>query len=291
MKKQTDAVIPSNYIPIYEVCRVEKIPDAKCKEMSETTMNIIYKMSIEMDFPSIEKFVPYYNTAPNKLISDKEINRFYWHSRTEPFAHLIKAFTGKRVSKGGNIVVMFDFGILRSHYERYKKTGKVTKVENRGRTKKYLLQPGENGRTKLEFPGGGALDIPKNEIYKRLRDGVNAANMLSSDKVTVVEVALAAFANYMELFPDTFNLSPLPINEQAVRKKAGGIYAIRWQDQELAGRVKEFVERYNGANVHPITMNQFVSAAVKAHLERMPVELVEPELAAHLKELEQKKKK
>lgn len=291
MKTTNETVLPSNYIRWDVIGKAEHLNIDRLTDTVRITFAKLNTKYIEMQFPSFKKFAAYYNTYSNGLITDPDYNRFFYHTKLEPVAHLFKLFVENRVSRtrtdcgGGNVREVSDFGILRSHYEYFKKHGRPPEVHNRGRLKKVLTPEEENKRTKIEFEGGGALDVPKNEIYMQFRDGIKAANAVSKQKVSVPQMTLLAMQMFIESRQDVFGALEQKIAPDALIRKKTNSRISGEIDPELVARMTEVIERYNSANATPINQSQFLEMAVKGMIERLPVQYVDPELARELRDI------
>ena len=284
LKTNDFPVLPANYMSWREIGRLENQNIERLENTVRDTHSRLMSLRHIKGFRTLKEFAAYYNTYANELITDKQYNQFYSHGRLEPIAHLIKYFVVDRVTRNGDIMPICDFGILKSHYQYYKKNGRPPKVENRGRIKTQFNNDGS--RTKVEFTGGGSVDIPKNDVWKRFTDGINAANENSTHRVSIVQMVVMALQMFMESRPDVF--LPVEMSVTAETRKRNNDRVFVDISPSLRKKMNDTIQRYNSANIMPITQSRFIESAIKSMIERLPVELVDPELAKKLAESDKK---
>ena len=288
MKSIADGGVPSNYYSKIDIARYEGIlPETINRYARQTKEKFVAKADeMGMDY---KKFAQFYNTYRNGLISDKLINHFYWHNRLEPFAHLIKVFLVERKCTTSNTVQLcMDFGIRKTYYDKFKQTGKLPPIENRGKLPKYDV-PARVGRSKVELPDGGRIDIPQNSTYKRFRDGIETCNRQSKDKVTIPEMVLVALKEFMEKRSNIFGEQVVILDDSKLIERTNERLYVD-ADSELVSKIYKFLQRYNANNTPPFTMNGFMAKAAKQMLDRVPLEYTHPELLEEQREIEKKER-
>jgi hypothetical protein len=285
MKYIRDGIVPADYYDTKSIAEYERIPPDEMAKYAKYTLEAIQRAANERDL-DIRDFAEIYNTHRNGYLSNKNINAFLWNRRLEPFGHLFKLFIGRRKSvSSNNILLCCGFGVRKTYYERYKADGSLPSVGNRGKLPKYDT-PARAGRSKVEFPDGGRVDIPMNAIYRRFKDGIDACNRMSRNKVTVPEMVLLAIREFMDHRKEIFDVQAVQIDEdKLVTRTNERLYVDA--DSELVEKIYKFLQRYNAVNPIPITMSQFMEKAAQAHLDRLPPELVAPEILARERAVEE----
>lgn len=134
--------IPRNYYNFFDVCKMERIPDGSAKSAVATGLEGIAAMSA-----------------------------------LKPIGHLFKEF--ERFAKGGK---RRQYGILRNHYDYWKKHGHAPKLSP-GRPKKY------NNCAEVR------AYIPNN-IYDEFKAIVDKANSISAVKVSYREMFAVAIKEF-----------------------------------------------------------------------------------------------
>lgn len=282
MKTIDTPIVPANYFSWREIGESEKLNLDRLQDTVISTYKTLLALSQAMEFSSLKSFSSYYNRFSNNLTSDKKYNHFFYHGKLAPFAHLFRLFVGDRLTKNGTIQPLCDFGILKSYYIRYRKTGELPKLENRGSLKKNLTDPTKNRRTKVKFDDGGVLDIPQDATYKRFVDGIQLANSTSIHKVTIPQMVLTALDMFMDARPDVFDVKTASIvPDSLIAKKSNSLISADISPA-VTQQMKEIIQRYNGDNTPPISQSQYIEMAIKAMNERIPIEYIDPNLAKEL---------
>lgn len=292
MINATTGVCPSDYYSKAEIAEYERMDARTMSDLAASTFRILGAKLEKYGCADWRQMARVFNNVATGLCYDRQINRFYGHGKLAPFAHLFRLFVKRRMAKKGdnthsstNVDFYCDFGVKKAWYEEYKRSGKLPNLRNRGATVKHDVGGGQAGRKKVVLPGGGALDIPRNEVLRRFENGIADANSQSDERVTLPEMVLCAMREYMERRPALFDVSGIEVPEDRLRKRDTRVLTVQDVDGELMRWVHYAIQRYNVIHGHPITLKQFVEIALKHHLERLPLELVAPELAVEKKSL------
>lgn len=270
---------PENMYHWEEIAQFERINNVeRIGNLAQQTHTILVANCRSMGFPSEKAFAQYYNNISNGLITNRRYNQFLYHSKLEPFAHLIKWVLKDSVSRQGNKIIRSDFGILKTQYEYYRKHGNPPDVFNRGGTKKNFTPAGENARTKV--------DLPKTQAYQQFVTAIKAANKGSRDKVTIPQMILLAIEEYMSNRPELFGNPEMSVaRDSEIRIKDNEF--IRAQiSPETMKKLSALLARYNSANTVKMTQSQLVELAIVQMFERAPLMLSDPQLAEELREIE-----
>ncbi len=288
-------ICPEDYYSKAEIAEYEHMDARTMADLASSTFRILGAKFEEYGCADWRQMAKVFNNVAVGICYDRQINRFYGHGKLAPFAHLFRLFVKRRMAKKGdtahtstNVDFYCDFGVKKAWYEEYKRSGKLPNLRNLGASAKHDVGRSRAGRKKVVLPGGGALDIPRNEVLRRFENGIADANSQSDERVTLPEMVLYAMREYMERRPALFDVSGIEVAEDRLRKRDTRVLTVQDVDGELMRWAHEFIQRHNGSGRQPITLRQFVEAALRAHLERMPLELIAPGLAAELRELEGK---
>lgn len=289
MKSTADGAVPSDFYSTNDIAGYENISSEQMHRYARLTLDKAVREAQKADM-KIQDWANYYNTHRNGLITDQSLNIFYLNDKLAPFAHLFKMFVVRRKCKQSNAVrLCCGYGIRKTYYDKYKKTGQLPPMDNQGKLPKYD-RPARAGRSKVEFEGGGRIDIPMNSTYRRFKDGIDACNKISKTKVTVPEMVLLAIQEFMQKRKNIFGEQIIEIDDSKLIERTNERLYVD-ADSELVKNIYNFLQRYNAAYTPPLTMSEFMEKAAKAHLERMPLELVSPETAKKLKAVEEMEKK
>lgn len=271
-----ESIIPARYFSWEEIGKAERINIDILRQHRNTTYSILVSKCNALGFPSFKAFARHYNNYSNQMITDKRYNAFFYHTKLQPIAHLFHLLAKDKVSREGKVREVAEFGVLKSHYEHYRKHGQPPDVFNRGATKQHFTTENQNKRTKV--------DIPITPEWQRFRAGIKYANKISGDPITTPNAILIAIDEYMQKRPDIFgeDKRTLPDDSQIRTKTNSRIHADI--DPELVAKASQIIARYNAVNTSKIDWSGFVEMAVKGLVERLPVVYSDPELAAELEE-------
>lgn len=286
MKTLKDRVAPSNYYNWRDLGIYEKIPDAKIAELAGKTANVLKNLAQAKGI-TIREIATQFNLYASGMSRDKKVNFFLWHGKLEPIAPLIHVFVARRKTLDGNAIVdCIDFGVLKTYYEKYKKTGQVPEIKNRGRLPKYAECSTRENRHAVKFEQGGRVDVPKNETFLRFCAGIKAANKVSERRVTIPEMTLIAISDFMKARPTLFPEQSVDTDIKTIKRDNSSINCEVGED--VVSDLTQFIQRWNTFEDRPITISEFVRIAVRTHLDNMPLKYRDPKL---YKQLEKEKAK
>jgi hypothetical protein len=142
--------LPSNYYNYFDICTMEGIETARAKN----------------------------------AVAEKKVEGVRYIKELKPIEHLFEVFEKPRKGEIRN-----QYGIRRSHYDYWKRTGKVPKISP-GRPKRWEDDTYTN------------LNIPiKNELYDRFKRMVDNANAVSAVKITYRDMIYVAMEECMQRRP------------------------------------------------------------------------------------------
>ena len=95
----------------------------------------------------------------------------------------------------------------------------------------------------------------------------------------------------MEQKKDVFGEVPKAEIDESTLKDIQRSYVWGKIDREIVSRSWKFIQRYNAANVPGITFSDFLESAIVEKLQRLPLKLTDPELAAEVDALKEYQKK
>lgn len=290
-------VVPEDYYTCAQIAEYEHISQARIRSLAEQTKEAIIRAAMadglvdKNGWVQYARLPKYFNTLKDGVCRDKTVNAFLTNPTLEPFAHMFRLFFRRQMAAENDATPVFygDFGVRMSVYERYKATGKVPDYTGRGKLPKYDVAARE-GRSKVVFPDGGRVDLPHNAVYRRFRDGVAACNAGSEEKVTIPEMVIVAMKEFMDARQELFGEQSVEIDENKLSGRSTRRMRVD-MDPELADQVGRFLQRYNKTHTPAMSLREFIRIAIRAQLERMPLELVDPKLAAQVNATTKEKKK
>lgn len=283
--------VPEDYYTCAQIADYERITRGQIQQMAQLTMESLMKVAKTEGLVDKNDQVQYaqlpklFNTLKIGICTDKTVNAFLTHRSLEPFGHMFRLFLKRKMAAGNDATPVFygDFGVRKSVYEKYKATGKVTDYLGRGKLPKYDVAARE-GRSKVEFPDGGRVDLPRNAVYRRFKAGILACNAGSDQKVTVPEMVIVAMQEFMDTRKEIFGEQSVEIDESKLTGRNTKRMRVD-MDPELSDQVGRFLQRYNKTHTPAMTLQEFIRIALRAQLERLPLELVDPKLAAQMRTL------
>lgn len=285
MKTIYDRVCPSSYYSVKEVAKYEKLSEIRADELVRMTVQNVTTLCRKEGVPYGKVAARWNdiglgeNGEPCGWKFDKTVNALFWHTKLEPIAALFRIYMVRRMGYGGSAgdVWMCDFGILKSHYERYRKTGKVYGAAQVRRNTKYQGLTARENRTRLHL-GDKGVEVPKNAQYERFRAGCERWSRMDGTKHSMTETAMAALREYMDAREDVFGTVDgfLPKKQRRTRKAADKTTVTL--ESGTVHRLDEFVQRWNGAARAPITKSLVMENALNAYLDAMPHEFSDPEM-------------
>lgn len=289
--------IPEDYYTCAQIADYEHISRQQIRQLAQQTMEALMKAAKaegmvdkkgQIQYARLPKF---FNTLKAGVCADKTVNAFLTNQSLEPFGHMFRLFFKRQMAAENDATPVFygDFGVRKSIYEKYKATGKIPDYSGRGKLPKYDVAARE-GRSKVEFPDGGRVDLPHNAVYRRFKAGILACNTGSDQKVTIPEMVIVAMREFMDARKEIFGEQAVEIDESKLTGRNTKRMRVD-MDPELADQVGRFLQRYNKTHTPAMTLQEFIRIAMQAQLERLPLEMVDPKLAAQMRELNQADKK
>ncbi|NLB55485.1 MAG: hypothetical protein GX811_06930 [Lentisphaerae bacterium] len=167
-----------------------------------------------------------------------------------------------------------DFYVSKSVYDDWRIKGKEYK--EKAQVTKYGVPSSSKRKSIL---------VPKTETIKHFERVVKACGF------TLPEAVLMALNFFMEQKKDVFGEVPKAEIDESTLKDIQRSYVWGKIDREIVSRSWKFIQRYNAANVPGITFSDFLESAIVEKLQRLPLKLTDPEMAAEVEALKEYQKK
>lgn len=194
---------------------------------------------------------------------DRTINTFYTHSRLYPFAGAIR-LAMERVFNGKRDMYYAMFYIPKAIYEKYKKTGVEYNAE--------------------AAPNMGEEGLPSCSVPKRRITLPDIAMLTQFEKILkkldikLSEGILLAVSEYMQKHSDIFgDIKEEKCDESLVRENRMSLIQA-YISPETVTAVYKALQRANQECIVKIKFSEFVDAALREKLDRLPVKYTNPEL-------------
>lgn len=194
---------------------------------------------------------------------DRTINTFYTHSRLYPFAGAVR-LAMERVFNGKRDMYYAMFYIPKAIYEKYKKTG----IE-------YNAEAAPN----MSEEGLPSCSVPKRRItLPDIAMLTQFEKILKKLDIKLSEGILLAVNEYMQKHSDVFgDIKEEKCDESLVRENRMSLIQA-YVSPETVTAVYKALQRANQECIIKIKFSEFVNAALREKLDRLPVKYTNPEL-------------
>lgn len=257
-----------NLYSLYDIAKAENIRKEKIEDLMRTCYKRI-KLTLKSDSASALK--AFFNDTARY---DAALNPFFTHSRLRPFAAAIRLET-ERCFNGKNQVYYAMFCVPKSVYEDWKNHGKEYNRNIIEKVNDYGIA--DNAITRKR------VSLIYSEELKAFEKGLSENGTKLNDGIAY------AIAEYMKNHADTFNVKQGLADEKFVRENQ---MSLIWAyiDKQVVSEVFKCIQRFNMLNAVPIKTSDFIEAALREKLDRVPIKYTAPDLYTEMIELEKKEK-
>lgn len=199
----------------------------------------------------------------NIAYADNTINTFYTHSRLAPFAGAIR-LAMERVFNGKRDIYYAMFYIPKAIYDKYKKTG----AEYNAEAAPYMNEEGLSSCCVQKR----RVALPKISMLTQFE------KILKKLDIKLSEGILLAVNEYMQKHSDIFGeVKKDEYDENLVRENRMSLIQA-YISPETVTAVYKALQRANQECIVKIKFSEFVDAALREKLDRLPVKYTNPEL-------------
>lgn len=242
---------------LYDIAKFEHISKERIDKLMAACLSRATSAARDKTATGIQAFF-------NSIASvDKTINTFYTHSRLSPFAGAIR-LSMERVFNGKSEMHYAMFYIPKAIYEKYKKTGVEYNAE--------------------AAPNMGEEGLPSCSVPKRRITLPDIAMLTQFEKILkkldikLSEGILIAINEFMQKHSDVFGeVKSDKYDENLVRENKMSLIQA-YISPETVTAVYKALQRANQECIVKIKFSEFVNAALREKLDRLPVKYTNPEL-------------
>ncbi len=260
-----------NVYSLYDIAKFENISDKKIKSLMTACLSRVCGASPNKTANGMKAFF-------NEIgASDTAINVFYTHSRLRPFAGAIRMASEKTFSEGKSLYYAV-FYVSKDVYHKWKKTGTAYNPA-------VVPDMDETGLPKCATEKR-TVKIPKSPMFTQFE------TVLKSIDIKLSEGILLAVKEYMKRHSDVFGEIDRSsgYSEKLVRENKMSLISA-YISPETTNAVYKAIQRYNMLNVCKIKFSDFVDAALREKLDRIPVRYTDPALYNEAIELQKAEEK
>lgn len=242
---------------LYDIAKFEHISKERIDKLMVASLSRATSAAPVKTVAGIQSFF-------NNIASvDRTINTFYTHSRLCPFAGAIR-LSIERVFNGKRELHYAMFYIPKAIYEKYKKTG----IE-------YNAEAAPN----MSEEGLPSCSVPKRRItLPDIAMLTQFEKILKKLDIKLSEGILLAVNEYMQKHSDIFgDIKEEKCDESLVRENRMSLIQA-YVSPETVTAVYKALQRANQECIVKIKFSEFVNAALREKLERLPVKYTNPEL-------------
>lgn len=242
---------------LYDIAKSEHISKERIDKLMEACLSRATSAAPVKTAMGIQAF---FNNIAH---TDNTINTFYTHSRLSPFAGAVR-LSMERVFNGNRDVYYAMFYIPKAIYEKYKKTGVEYNAE-------AAPNMGEQGLHSCSVPKR-RITLPDIAMLTQFE------KILKKLDIKLSEGILLAVSEYMQKHSDIFGeIKANEYDESLVRENRMSLIQA-YVSPETVTAVYKALQRANQECIVKIKFSEFVDAALREKLDRLPVKYTNPEL-------------
>lgn len=255
--------IPKTAYSLYDIAKVEKVPAQKMEKLMGETLQRATDASPQKSASGIEQ---YFNTLG---ASDSFINAFLSHWALQPFAKGIK-LTIERSIKNSSLkeISWASFFVPKATYEGWKKRGKRYDGNKNDPAKFDKMA----GLTKV------AVTLPNTATVQHFKKVITALEFKLSDAV------LMAIDFFMKEKSEIFGEYGSDVKNEYLSENEVSL-VFGYVDKKLVNKVWKTIQRWNNLHAPPIKLSDFLESALREKIDRLPLELADPQLLQELEGL------
>lgn len=250
--------VPKNAYSIFDIAKFEKIRPEQLKQMMETTLNNIQRLS-PVKTPT--GLIRYFNCIGRY---DAVTNQFFTHRALIPIAKGIKitieqSFRNEKLKK----CYFVSFFIAKSDYELWKKQGIA-----------YTEKPTAEVKENIGVAAVQRVTacLPANDTVLHFKQTIMS---LGYEFPEAVCLALDYFMkNHTDNFGTDFKK---PVSEDMIPENKTALIQV-YINPELKNKIWKMIHRYNAVNFPAIKLADFVESALAEKLAKTPVQYTNPQL-------------
>lgn len=259
-----------NVYSLRDIAQYEHISDEKIECLMSDTLKMAVRSSELKTAAGIQAFF-------NEIgVYDSMINRFIYHTKLKPFAYAIRLQTEK-CYKGNKEVYYIMFCVSKEIYDKWHKKQIPYRKD---------IQPemSKSDEIKEKAASRRVISLKKCPELEHFEKSVEKIG------VKLNEAVMLALNEYMKNHSNVFGKIPsTEIKENRVLDNKMSLICA-YIDPMVTNQVYKVLQRYNQVNVPRVKFSEFVEAALREKLDRLPIRYTNPELYREQQKLEKAEK-